>query len=486
MTRPATTSLVWFRDDLRVSDHPALAAAWAKGGPIIAVYIMDKAAARRPLGAAARWWLHGSLVNLRKNLAALGIPLILRRGATATILNELVDQTGATSLVHGRAVDDVAARLEADIRQALRGKGLEMNACLTNLLYGADEVRSASGDPYRVFSPFWRAALASKQPRPPIAPLRGQRAGAGEIAGDDLAAWHLLPSRPDWAANFVAHGTPGEEGAATRLDAFADEELRGYADNRDRPDLPSTSRLSAHLRFGDISPHQVWQAALVAQERGLASSRDVQKFQAELGWREFAHHLLWQFPELERRNFQPRFDAFPWRDDEPAFIAWTRGMTGYPIIDAGMRQLWTTGFMHNRVRMIAASFLVKHLLIDWRRGEQWFWDTLVDACPANNTASWQWVAGTGADAAPYFRIFNPLLQGVKFDPQGDYVRRFVPELARLPADIIHRPWEAGGLILADAGVRLGKTYPYPVVSLEEGRARALAALACIQDERRAV
>ena len=486
MTRPIAPSLVWFRDDLRVRDHPALAAAWTKGGPLIAVYIMDDAASRRPLGAAARWWLHGSLVDLRHNLAALGIPLILRRGMTIAILSELADQTGATSLFHGRAVDDVAARIEADIRQALRGKGMEITACLTNLLYGADEVRSASGEPYRVFSPFWRAALASKPRRLPIAPLQGQRAGAGNVASDDLADWHLRPSKPDWAAGFAAHGTPGEAGGAARLGVFASDELHGYADQRDRPDLPSTSRLSAHLRFGDISPHLVWQAALSAQERGVASSRDVQKFQAELGWREFAHHLLWQFPDLDRRNFQPRFDTFSWRDDESAFIAWTRGMTGYPIIDAGMRQLWTTGFMHNRVRMIVASFLVKHLLIDWRRGEQWFWDTLVDACPANNTASWQWVAGTGADAAPYFRIFNPLLQGVKFDPQGDYVRRFVPELARLPDDIIHRPWEAGGLRLAEAGVWLGKTYPYPVISLEEGRARALAALACIQDKGHAV
>lgn len=486
MTSPTATSLVWFRDDLRIADHPALAAAFESGGPVIAAYIFDDAATRRPLGSAARWWLHGSLTALRDRLAALGVPLVLRRGDTIKILTELMRQTGATTLFHGKAVDSVAVRLETDVRAALREDTVTTRSFVTNLLYAADEMRSAGGDPYRVFSPFWRAALAKGPRRQPLAAPQGKRDGAAELQSDDLADWHLRPTRPDWAAQFAHHATPGEIGGEARLGAFIADELRGYADQRDRPDLPSTSRLSAHLRFGDISPHRVWHAVRVAEERGLASSRDVQKFQAELGWREFAHHLLWQCPELDQRNFQPRFDAFPWREDAAAFKAWTRGLTGYPIIDAGMRQLWATGFMRNRVRMIVASFLVKHLLIDWREGERWFWDTLVDACPANNTASWQWVAGTGADAAPYFRIFNPLLQGMKFDPRGDYVRRFVPELARLPADIIHRPWEAGGLMLEDAGIRLGKTYPQPIVSLEDGRARALAALARIQDHDRAV
>jgi deoxyribodipyrimidine photo-lyase len=299
------------------------------------------------------------------------------------------------------------------------------------------------------------------------------------LASDSLADWRLEPARPDWAGGLRETWTPGEDGAKSRLETFLDDILSGYAQARERPDQDGTSRLSPHLRFGEISPFQLWHAARVAQDapRGRrASAADVEKFLAELGWREFSYQLLARHPNLATQNLQRRFDAFPWRTDNKALRAWQRAETGYPIVDAGMRQLWRTGWMHNRVRMVVASFLIKHLLIDWRDGEAWFWDTLVDADPANNPASWQWVAGCGADAAPFFRIFNPILQGEKFDPQGEYVKQNVPELGRLPVEFIHQPWNASPLELATAGVALGKTYAAPVVDHGVARARALAAL----------
>ncbi len=288
----------------------------------------------------------------------------------------------------------------------------------------------------------------------------------------------LEPTRPDWAGGLREEWTPGEDGARARLSAFLDGGLKGYAIDRNRPDRPASSKLSPHLRFGEISIRQCWRAARVAFDAGEtgASDTDLDTFLKELGWREFSYHLLFHNPTLARTNYNVKFDAFRWRDDEAALEAWRRARTGYPMVDAGMRQLWTTGWMHNRVRMIVASFLVKHLLIDWRAGEEWFWDTLVDADPANNAASWQWVAGTGADAAPYFRIFNPFGQGEKFDPDAVYIRRWVPELAKLPNDVIHRPWAAPPALLAAAGVKLGETYPLPMVDHDAARARALAAL----------
>jgi deoxyribodipyrimidine photo-lyase len=289
-----------------------------------------------------------------------------------------------------------------------------------------------------------------------------------------LEAWGLSPRNPNWAAGFD-HWTPGEAGARAALERFLDTALPGYLVDRDRPDREGASRLSPNLHFGEISPAQAW-AAAAAKADATGAERGFEKFIAALGWRDFSHHLLHHWPELPERNWKPAFDDFPWADDEAGFRAWTRGRTGYPIVDAGMRQLWATGWMHNRVRMIAASFLVKDLLIDWRRGADWFWDTLVDADLANNSASWQWVAGSGADAAPYFRIFNPVTQGETYDPDGAYVRRWVPELARLPNELIHAPWLASKDALAEAGVRLGETYPHRVVDHGEARKRALAAL----------
>jgi deoxyribodipyrimidine photo-lyase len=301
--------------------------------------------------------------------------------------------------------------------------------------------------------------------------------GVTGLRSDDLAHWHLEPRHPDWAQGLRAIWTPGEAAAQARLADFLDEDIAGYATGRDRPDRDRTSHLSPHLRFGEISPRQVWHAARFAADRNPGIAGDIEKFLSELGWREFCRHLLHDVPDIATRNLQPAFDAFPWRRDQDALRAWQRGRTGYPIVDAGMRQLWQTGTMHNRIRMVVASFLVKHLLLDWRDGEAWFWDTLVDADAGNNPANWQWVAGSGADAAPYFRIFNPMLQGEKFDPDGDYVRRWVPELTHLPSKVIHKPWAATSSELAKAGVRLGQTYPEPIVDHGQARQRALAAYA---------
>jgi deoxyribodipyrimidine photo-lyase len=300
---------------------------------------------------------------------------------------------------------------------------------------------------------------------------------AADLAGDRLESWHLEPARPDWAGGLRETWKPGEISARSRLTAFLADGVAGYCTGRDRPDRIGTSGLSPHLRFGEISPRQVWHAAGFAAAERPALSADIDKFLSELGWREFCRHLLFDVPDLMVRNLQPAFDGFAWRHDDMALRAWQRGLTGYPIVDAGMRQLWHCGVMHNRVRMVAASFLVKHLLIDWRQGERWFWDTLVDADAGSNPANWQWVAGCGADAAPYFRVFNPVLQGEKFDPDGFYVRRWVPELAQLPARVIHQPWSAAPLELKAAGVELGRTYPEPIIDHKVGRERALAAYA---------
>jgi deoxyribodipyrimidine photo-lyase len=329
------------------------------------------------------------------------------------------------------------------------------------------------------------AARERGEPPPPLpapAALAASTLPAGAaltpVSVDDL---RLRPTKPDWAKEMATLWTPGEAGARMQLGRFLEGAVKGYGDNRNRPDRISTSRLSPHLRFGEIGPRQIWHATRAAFESGHASAKayDVEKFLTEIGWREFSYHLLHQFPELANSNFQPKFDAFPWLDDAKALNAWQRGLTGYPIVDAGMRELWRTGWMHNRVRMIVGSFLVKHLLIDWRRGEDWFWDTLVDADPASNAASWQWVAGSGADAAPYFRIFAPVLQGEKFDPNGDYVRKYVPELAKLPKQHIHKPWAAPHPVLASAGITLGRDYPHPIVNHEDARKRALAAFKSI-------
>ena len=470
-TRPV---IVWFRDDLRLSDHPALTEA-AADGPVIALYILEESCGRREPGGASRWWLDRSLDALGRDLSARGIPLVLRRGDPRLLLPAIAIEAQASAVHWHRRYDREGRDIDAGIKSDLRARGIKAESHNGSLLIEPWQVGTKTGDWFKVFTPFWKACqpLLADLPRPLPIPAGLQGAAIG-LASDRLSDWGLSPTRPDWAAGLRATWTPGEAGARARLDAFLAEGLGRYAGQRDVPSADATSNLSPHLRFGEISPRTVWHAARFRAADPDVGDRNVTKFLAELGWREFSYQLLFRFPDLGRRNFQQRFDRFPWIDDEAAFRAWTRGRTGYPIVDAGMRQLWATGTMHNRVRMIVASFLVKDLMIDWRQGEAWFWDTLCDADVANNTASWQWVAGSGADAAPYFRVFNPMLQGEKFDPDGRYVRTWVPELADVPSQLIHRPFEA-----VDKGSGLFsrslRSYPKPVVDHQQARDRALAA-----------
>ena len=469
--------MVWFRDDLRLSDHPALHAAAATGRPVICLHVLDETshhAGLRPIGGAVRWWLAQSLRALQKSLGALGVPLVLRKGSAAKLIPEVAREAGASEVFWNAIAQAPHGAVEREIAAALRDLGINALAFAGDLLAAPESVRTKEGRGLRVFTPFWRRVQALGAPPDPLPAPRRLRPGQG-MAGETIESLALEPTHPDWAGGLRDSWTPGEPPAQKRLEKFLKERLVGYADNRDRPDRDGTSGLSPHLRFGEISPRQVWHAAHFAAAERPALASDADKFLSELGWREFCRHLLFDAPDLATRNLQASFDAFPWRQDEAALKAWQRGQTGYPIVDAGMRQLWHSGVMHNRVRMVVASFLVKHLLIDWREGERWFWDTLVDADAANNPANWQWVAGCGADAAPYFRVFNPVLQGEKFDPDGAYVRRWVPELAQLPNKFIHQPWEAATLELASAGITLGKTYPHPIIDHRKGRERALKA-----------
>ena len=482
--RSAPPRIVWFRDDLRLSDHPALHAASSTGAPVICLYILDDQrpgrGAARPPGGAARWWLAKSLRDLQERLGALGSPLLLRRGTPAKIITELARETRAEAVfwnVIAEAPHQAAAKQVAD---GLRQIGVAVHSLYGDLLVPPAEIRNKDNRGLRVFTPFWKRVLASGDPpRPLPAPKRLDTVPG--LGSDGIESWCLEPTHPDWAGGLRETWQPGEAAAQHRLNAFLEGGVAGYAGDRDRPDRYGTSRLSPHLRFGEISPRQVWHAARFAAAGRPGPSGDIDKFLSELGWREFCRHLLFDVPDLATRNLQPSFDAFPWKHDGKALRAWQRGETGYPLVDAGMRELWHTGVMHNRVRMVVASFLVKHLLIDWREGEKWFWDTLVDADPGSNPANWQWVAGSGADAAPYFRVFNPVLQGEKFDPYGVYIRRWVPELRELQADVIQQPWNAAPLELADAGVRLGKTYPVPIIDHKVGRERALAAYATVRN-----
>jgi len=473
-------SIVWFRRDLRLRDNEALQAALSLGGAVIPVFILDPAAEGRWLpGGAARWWLHGSLAALARDLEARGSRLVLRRGESVEQLRDLVDVTGASAVCWNRVHEPASRALDEKVAAALAESGVAVRIGAGQLLFDPETVRSRGGGPFKVFTPFWRHCANLERPQPVDAAVpRSLPAPVRWPRSDVLESWMLRPCRPDWAAEFRESGEPGEAGARRRLAAFVEKAMDGYRAQRDLPACDGTSRLSAALHFGELSPRQVWaEVEAASRESGvMPRSRGAQVFLDEVGWREFAHHLLHHFPATPERPLREEYATFPWERDAALQEAWRRGRTGYPIVDAGMRQLWRTGWMHNRVRMIAASFFVKQLLQPWTDGAAWFWDTLVDADLANNTLGWQWSAGCGADAAPYFRIFNPVLQGERCDPDGAYVRRWVPELARVPAEFIHRPWEAEPGALAAAGVRLGDEYPRPVIEPAAGRERALRAL----------
>ncbi|WP_298036372.1 deoxyribodipyrimidine photo-lyase [uncultured Microbacterium sp.] len=423
MTAPV---LVWFRDDLRIADHPALHTAAATGAPIIGIYVLDEESAGvRALGGAARWWLHHSLTSLGERLAERGVRLVLRRGPAVRLIRELVTETGARGIHWNRRYGKPERDIDAELKSGLRDEGVDAHSHAGNLLHEPWTVQTGAGTHYSVFTPFWRACQALPAPRLPLPEPPRMTPAAVDIASDALTDWELLPTAPDWAAGLRTAWTPGEPAAVARLHEFLEDDLSDYDRARDEPASGATSMISPRLRWGEISPHTAWHAAV---EVGGSA-----RFLAELGWREFAWHTLFHFPALADDNLRPEFDAFPWPPLDPdMLVSWQRGETGIPLVDAGMRELWETGHMHNRVRMVTASFLIKNLLIDWRIGEEWFWDTLVDADAASNPFNWQWVAGSGADAAPYFRVFNPILQAEKFDPHGEYIRRWGGATSREP------------------------------------------------------
>ena len=480
MTAPAP-SLVWFRRDLRIADNPALRMA-CRVGPVVPVYLHtpDLDTAWRP-GAASNWWLHHSLASLRESLRRRGSELVLRQGRDPLpLLRRLARDTGAKTVCWNAVPEPAARRHDAAMRRALQKEGFAVESHEAALLFDPNWIRNKQDRPFQVFTPFWRHCLESLSPEPPAA-APGDIPAPGRFPdGEDLDALDLRPAI-DWADGFRETWEPGEQGALKALRRFIRSGLESYDTGRDRPDRAGTSRLSPHLHFGEISVRQVWQAVEQAAADRPSARKAALVYQRELGWREFAHHLLEHFPHTPDKPLHPEFGRFPWRRDAALLQAWQKGRTGYPIVDAGMRELWRTGWMHNRVRMIVASFLVKDMLLPWQEGARWFWDTLVDADLANNTLGWQWSAGCGADAAPYFRIFNPVLQAAKFDPEGEYIRRWVPELKALPVPWLFKPWEAEPLELQAAGVVLGQTYPRPVVDHAEARDRALAAYAAMKN-----
>ncbi len=471
-----TATLIWFRQDLRIGDNPALSHAAALGD-LLPVYIDDNTHPQRwAPGAASRWWLHHSLTALNQSLQQ---QLRVFQGDPLQLIPQLLNQTGIKRVVWNRCYEPWQIARDQTLKALLQGLGIEVVSFNASLLWEPWEVSKGDGSPYKVFTPYYRnGCLKRPPPRFPLARPAEISYVENAPAGFPLSELELIDAKP-WHREIAQTWTPGEAGAAANLQSFVRNAIQHYETDRDRPDRAGTSRLSPHLHFGELSPHQAW---YVAQNPLQPVDREIdrERFLAELGWREFSYYLLYHWPTLPTDNFQAKFDRFAWQDRPALLTAWQRGQTGLPIIDAGMRELWQTGYMHNRVRMLVGSFLVKNLLIDWRAGAAWFWDTLVDADLASNSASWQWVAGSGADAAPYFRIFNPVTQGQKFDPDGYYVRRFCPELAMLPAKHIHSPWLAPKPILDEAGVTLGETYPMPIVDLKDSRQQALAAFASLK------
>ena len=477
-----SSNLVWLRLDLRLTDNPALAAAVERGGAVIPVFIHapEEESPWLP-GGASCWWLHQSLRELDARLRERGSRLVIRRGPVLATLHKLVKENGATAVFWNRRYEPAVIARDAKVKEVLNAAGLEVKCFNAGLLHEPWTIQNQSGKPFQVFTPFWKHCLNEPEPAEPLPAPKNLPVPAKWPKSLALAQLKLEPET-NWAAGMRATWQPGEAGAMENLREFLAQGFDDYSEKRNRPDVAGTSRLSPHLHFGEISPRQIWHGL-----RALAARRDLtvavwrnSQFLAEVGWREFAHHLLFHFPRTPAEPLRPQFRHFPWRKDAASLRAWQKGRTGYPIVDAGMRELWTTGWMHNRVRMIAASFLVKDLLLPWQDGARWFWDTLVDADLAQNTLGWQWTAGCGADAAPYFRIFNPVSQGEKFDPNGDYVRHWCPELAKLPDEWLHRPWEAPVEIFARAGMQPGRDYPERIISHAIAREVALEAFARIK------
>ena len=464
-------NIVWFRQDLRLEDNPALIAASETGAPVIPLFLWaPEEEGEWPPGGASKWWLHHSLRSLEQRLKTASRGLILRKGPTLQNLRALLAETRATAVFWNRRYEPAIINRDTRIKNALRQEGIQVQSFNAALLNEPWDIRNSSGKPFQVFTAFWRHCLQSTHPPQPLpAPLRIP-APSSWPASQKLEELELLPV-PDWAGGLRASWEPGEAGATKQLDRFLARAYEDYPQGRDRPAVQGTSQLSPHLHFGEISPRQVWHALAKLNVRGWRESQ----FISELGWREFSHHLLYHFPKTPVEPLRPEFARMKWRQNNTWLLAWQKGLTGYPLVDAGMRQLWHTGWMHNRVRMVVASFLVKDLLMDWQQGARWFWDTLVDADLAQNTLGWQWTAGCGADAAPFFRIFNPVTQGEKFDPNGEYVRQWIPELKALPDKWIHQPFNAPPDVLQRAAIELGSIYPEPIVKHVIAREVALEA-----------
>lgn len=479
-SKPAP-AVVWFRRDLRLADNLALCKATETGAPVICIYIKEPHDALAGAhGAAQAWWLHHALTALDASLRARGNRLLTMTGDPRHLVEWIVEQTGAEAVFWNRRYDGAGRELDSEIKARLKQKGVRTESSPGFLLHDPMVVKTKQGKHFSVYTPFWKAFDAGyRPPETPAAP-ESIRFGEFDLECEPLDTWNLLPTRPNWAKGFESLWAPGEDGAQALLKSFLDHQLSAYGERRDFPGESHTSRLSPHLAFGEISPRVIWDA--IGTLTGNVDGEDVTRFRKELVWRDFAWHTLFHNPRLDSINLDRRFDSFPWRSDASRFEAWRRGLTGYPVVDAGMRELWHTGTMHNRVRMIAASFLIKDLLIDWREGERWFRDTLLDADAASNPFNWQWVAGCGADASPFFRIFNPVLQGEKFDARGAYVRRWCPELTGLPDSVLHRPFEANDDVLEKAGVVLGRTYPRPIVDHARARDAALAGLKVTRGE----
>jgi len=469
-------TIVWFQNDLRLDDHPAFSFAVQRGYGVIPVFIWSpgEEGLWAP-GEASRWWLSRSLGCLQSDLEKRGLRLVIRAGKTLNQLRALIRETKADCLAWNRRYEPAARKRDAALESKIRDMGVSLRPFNANLVFDPGQVKTRSGKPFQVFTPFWNACLAQKTPAVPMKIPRKIQAPSRWPKSISLRRLRLEPER-DWTKGLGTYWEPGSSGAGKQLKKFLREGFSGYPSGRNLPSVSGTSRLSPHLHFGEISPKRIWHEVSrhAAAKRESVMPGTAEVYLRQLLWREFAWHLLYHFPETAEAPLRKKFSRFPWRKDEKSFRAWRKGRTGYPIVDAGMRELWKTGWMHNRVRMIAGSFLVKDLLISWLEGARWFWDTLVDADLANNTLGWQWVAGCGADAAPYFRIFNPVLQGEKFDFRGDYVRRWVPELSKMPDAWIHKPWQAPSRVLEKAGVILGGTYPKPIVDRGSARQRALA------------
>ncbi|HEY8577285.1 MAG TPA: deoxyribodipyrimidine photo-lyase [Devosia sp.] len=461
-------SLVWLRNDLRLADNPALFAAHQGGGEVLALYVHEAGSAVRAPGAAARWWLHHSLNALGKDLAEIGIKLLIRQGEAASVVCEVAREHGASQVFWNRRYAPAEREIDASVKTTLKEGGVDAHSFPGNVLVEPWEIATGQGKPYSVYTPFWKNLRNMHIPVP-----LGRPAAQGLLAYAEPDSGYQAPK---WSVKLKPYWSIGEQAAALALTRFLDENLSDYPQGRDFPRREATSRLSPHLRFGEISVRQLWHTAQALAHADHRKQELVDKFLSELAWRDFNYHQLYHRTDIATAPMQPKYAAMPWRVAARDLAAWQQGRTGIPLVDAGMREMWETGFMQNRVRMLTASLLTKNLLVDWRQGEQWFWDCLIDADIANNPANWQWVAGSGMDASPYFRIFNPVTQGERFDAEGDYVRRWVPELDELPDPWIHQPWAAPGDVLAKAGVQLGSTYPLPIVDLKQSRQRALDAV----------